>query len=571
MNRPARLLPLALSLVLAAGCAGSPPLATVGSQTITVEDFVAAARETPGRYPDAPDSGRRVLLEDLVTRALLVEEAKRRGIDRDSLSQRVARSLEDQAVLAELLQRMAPRQVAVSEAEVDSFHRRNGIESRALVILTPDRPAAYEARRLVEAGTPFGAVADRFNISGTVPPGGDIGFQRAGSMMEPLDDVLLDAPLGELVGPLDASGEGWFIVQVLERRDAPLEPLDEAQRPRVREMVRQRKQRALAARAGRSLLSQYRVEVAPGAPQALFRRYNIESDPVTGLATPQPPTPEQAATVLATYDDAAGARTAFTLGEAVSDLIGGAERPDFTRISDLERWIQNRVLQRVAAIEGRRRHLHEEPEVQRRARERFNNQLAEQIYTGEVMAAVQPGEADIAAAYERHRGQLERLSAARLLWVAFPDSAAAAAVLEHAGHSGTLADAVAMASPGTSATEERLTFPSADPLWSALSGEIGAMAPLQYRGPFPSPRGWMVFQLLGKQQARVPFEELPPGARQALETEALELAREAKLRAFVADLRARIPVQVNEQRLGAIPWPVAAPPNPLALGGGMQP
>jgi peptidyl-prolyl cis-trans isomerase C len=564
-----RLLPLVATLLLAAGCGGSPPLATVGSQTITVEDFVAAARENPGRYPDAPDSGRHVLLEDLVTRALLVEEAKRRGIDRDSLSQRAMQALEDQAVLAELLQRMAPRAVAVSEAEVDSFHHRNGVESHALVILTPDRPAADEARRLLDAGTPFGAVADRFNISGMVPPGGDIGFQRAGSMMEPLDDVLLEAPLGEVVGPIDASGEGWFLVQVLERRDAPLDSLDATQRPRIRELVRQRKQRSLAARAGRTLLAQYRVEVAHDAPQALFRRYNTVPDPVTGMIQPPPPTPEQAATVLATYDDARGARLAFTLGEAVSDLVSGAERPDFSRVSDLERWIQNRVLQRVAAIEGRRRHLHEEPAVQRRARERFNNQLAEQVYSGEVMGAVRAGEADIAAAYERHRGQLERLSEARLLWIAYPDSASAAAVLQHAGHSGTLAEAVAMASPGTTATEERLTFPSADPLWAALSGEITAMAPLQYRGPFPSPRGWMLFQLLDKRQEGVPFAELPPGARQALETEALELAREARLRALIAELRARIPVQVNEKRLGAIAWPVAAPANPVALRGGM--
>src|SRR5690349_3491137 len=85
--RPLRLLvPVAVVVfALLAGCADrGNVLARVGQQTITVEDFNDAAGPVAAQMPGPPDSAKRMLLDDLVRRALLIEEARRRHLIPDS-------------------------------------------------------------------------------------------------------------------------------------------------------------------------------------------------------------------------------------------------------------------------------------------------------------------------------------------------------------------------------------------------------------------------------------------------------------------------------------------------------
>src|SRR5690242_8870204 len=80
---------LLLVPMLLAGCGGSPTLAQVGSRKITVADFEDAARNNGMQYPGTPDSAKSALLEDLVKRALLLEQANKLKIVPDTTMQRV--------------------------------------------------------------------------------------------------------------------------------------------------------------------------------------------------------------------------------------------------------------------------------------------------------------------------------------------------------------------------------------------------------------------------------------------------------------------------------------------------
>jgi len=83
---PRRALALAsLLLPLLAGCAGrSTPVAKVGDEFVTEDQFKDAARGNEAQYVGSPDSAKTALLQDIVKRTILVQEAKRRHLLPDS-------------------------------------------------------------------------------------------------------------------------------------------------------------------------------------------------------------------------------------------------------------------------------------------------------------------------------------------------------------------------------------------------------------------------------------------------------------------------------------------------------
>ncbi len=411
--RPPVLLALALVLALSgAGCSGRPGvLARVGKDVVTTEDFIDVARNSEGRYPGGPDSARTALLNDLVQRELLLQAGRARGLMSAEDRDRMLKQAREQLALRALVESAVPRDVPVSDAEMKALYAERSRESRALVVFTPDRGGIEQAGSELRAGADFAAVADRFNTTGMTPKGGDIGFHAAGSLMPALDSVVTHAPVGVVVGPIESPGDGWFLVKVVERRKRTPEPYDQVKEA-LRQTIREQKRRALIGRWQKDLLAQYRVRVEPGAAQVLFARYNAPVKDTIGAGAvkpgvPPPPTPEQARRVLVTYDGPGGKRAEYTLGDAVQDLQDpSAVHPNFSLVPMIDQWLQSAALRRIATLEAARRHFTDEAQLERRARAQVDNVLLQQAYDVLVSSSVNPGPADVRAAYERHAAQL---------------------------------------------------------------------------------------------------------------------------------------------------------------------
>jgi len=168
------------------GCSsGHQVLARVGDRTITTADFMEVAQGAQAFYGNLPpDSAKARLLDDLVRRALLLEAAKRQGLDRDGS---MRREVEDQVLTAALAERLAPRQVPVSDAEIRQLYEWRRTESHTQLIYAVERGRADAAMNELTRGQTFTAVADRFNLPGMLPPGGDLGYLAPGALVNPLD------------------------------------------------------------------------------------------------------------------------------------------------------------------------------------------------------------------------------------------------------------------------------------------------------------------------------------------------------------------------------------------------
>lgn len=93
-------------------------------------------------------------------------------------------------------------------------------------ILVPTEQEALAALALIEAGSPFEAVAADFSTDGSAADGGLLGQDVPLSNFVPeFAEAAAQAPIGEVVGPVQ-SQFGFHLIKVDERGEAPLETIE---------------------------------------------------------------------------------------------------------------------------------------------------------------------------------------------------------------------------------------------------------------------------------------------------------------------------------------------------------
>jgi peptidyl-prolyl cis-trans isomerase C len=540
------------ALILAlAGCSpNASSVAKVGNRVITLQEFEAVAARAGNVYPGPPDSAKRLLLNDLVQRALLLEVAAHRPYGDSAAVALLREPLEREALSSALVERLIPREIPVSEAEMRDLFERRRQEAHIQVIFSYEATTARAARAALDRGADFTEASVRYSSPGVLPPGGDLGFVTAGSLPAPLDALVTEAPLGQVVGPLEGPDQAWYLAKVVERRPREAETF-EAARPQLQGMLQQRKRRALSIRAFKRLSDTYQVRVDEDGPRILFARFN-EPTGMDTLPDTQDPT-----LVLARYRGADGREATYKLRDALDDLQTSAARPDPAMLPSIQQWIEARVIQRVVLIEARRRRLDQEPEVADRIREQVEQRVLEQIFQEMVVDAGGATQGDFRAAFERQAPYLVRLEAATVQYLTLPDSAAAASALERARGSRTLKEAVILASSRFQVQEREIRFPSDDPEWGPLEGGLSQMPPGSYGGPIPVAGGWRIVQLVNARQSQLTLENLPDDARQMIAQEAENLARERRLGQVTDSLRHALPVHIDLERLKRARWPAS--------------
>ena len=540
-----------LALPLLAGCGGRPAsVAKVGDAFVTEDDFKDAARGNEQQYQGSPDSAKTALLNDIVKRQILIQEARKRHLVPDSTLDRMRKQEADRLAVEALFTKLVPRDVPVSDGEVADMYKRRTVQAHMNLIFTMTKAEAEAAKAELDKGEAFAAVANRHNVQGMLPPGGDLGFAPPGALIEPLDSYLYDGAIGKLMGPDEVQGQGWCLSKVLERKPREQEPLEQQKAP-LRQMIKQRKQRTLQQQAFSNLEHQYHVQVEKGAGQVLFQLFNAPAGTKPAVDSSQ---------VLAHYDGDKGAAS-YTMRDAFADLSDPSQqRPNNSNVAMLERWVELQVVRKTTMIEAARRHLAQDPSVQRHAAQRVDNALLQQLYGAEIASRVEPPTPEeIHAAFERRSSAFQKLESAKVKTLTIGDSTAAMALLPHIGHMpGGIATLSGTLPPGTKKTtgEREIKYPTKDPQLQQLQPMFMGMSPGDVRGPVPTGGAWVVYELVAKVQGLQDYASLSPQIQQALQQEASELKRDQRLAAFADSLRAATKIEIYQDRLKRVPWPV---------------
>lgn len=230
----------------------APIVAIVNGRAITQEEFDYRWSElsdsTRTRYERT--GGKRQFLDELITRELFMQEAKKQGIDQSqSIRERTLRYKEG-LILDELLRSRIKTTVDVTKEELDAYLLAHAKELllpakvRASIIVSPNIFASKDIRRMIGEGADVGKLAARFSTDvATRTKGGDVGPLRKGTVRPELEALILSMRPGTISDPTKID-EHFYVVKT-EPLDQETIQADLATRERLRQELlnEKRKQR----------------------------------------------------------------------------------------------------------------------------------------------------------------------------------------------------------------------------------------------------------------------------------------------------------------------------------------
>jgi peptidyl-prolyl cis-trans isomerase C len=212
------------------GCAErqeEPVVALVNGRAITQTEFDLRwgelSKATRARYEK--EGGKRRFLDELITRELLMQEARRRGLDQDDAIRDKTQRYKEQLILDELLKDKLQSKVEVTQAELDAYYEQHAsqlldpLKANVSVMLLPNVYAARDLEAQVNRGGSFAKFAQRYSIDEkTKAKGGELGPYRKGLVPPEVDAVVRTLKLGMVSAPIKTDN-GYYLVM--------LTPLDE--------------------------------------------------------------------------------------------------------------------------------------------------------------------------------------------------------------------------------------------------------------------------------------------------------------------------------------------------------
>jgi hypothetical protein len=548
--RAAAIVLVAASLV---GCGQeSRPVAHVGPHTLTVGDFMRAARRAGDDLRLPAEQARPMLLEEMVKNELVYVAAEAHGLDTTIFTRQRRRAATDQALLAALAAQMAPLDPGVSEAEVRTLYDWRKTQSDLQLVYAPDSTTVEIARRRIAEGEPVERAANEFGGASVLPPGGRLGLRVPGSFPQPIDDAMRTQPVGRIGGPYRTS-VGWFLVRVLRRAPASVGPFEQ-ERAALENLVRQRKRQAALVTAVGQLVTGYHLDISADAGQRLFRI--LTPGRVGGLGN-DPPSSAEMSRVLARFEGGA-----FTVADAWEDLGNPAlNKPNSSLEPSLREWVRDRTVVRIALAEARRRHLDEDPAVAGPLADQMKDYILRGEYENVASAIAPPDEATLRATWEPVKDRFPMVREARVLWVLVADTAKAMAIGQRAGQ-GSLREVLRAVDPAIVVHEEALRFPGVAPQWAAIQGELQRLEPGQWANPQATATGFRLLQLVDKVMGPLSWEQLPAEMRQSLANNLVQRSRDARVAAYTDSLRRALNPVLFPEALRGVPWPVPGAGTP---------
>lgn len=267
----------ALSLAWAAEHPKGGVLAKVDNKAITIQDYKEALKQLPPQVQWAVKSDKELqakFLDNLVTKAILIETAKKSGIEEDEEMKMEIEEFRESLLLNRYLDARLGG-VKVTDEEVKDYYGRHKEEFttpkqvRARHILVKTRKEAQEMERRLKEGEDFAELAKKHSTDHTTAAkGGELGFFSYGDMVKPFSEAAFSLKPGE-ISPVVETPFGFHIIQVEEVKPAQQKSFQEVKKSIKTKLLREKQQKAFDQLVAR-LKKEWKVETHPELLQKAF-------------------------------------------------------------------------------------------------------------------------------------------------------------------------------------------------------------------------------------------------------------------------------------------------------------
>ena len=240
-------------ILLLTGCTPPPEegvVALVNGRQITQTEFEARwgelADATKARYEK--EGGKRRFLDELITRELLMQEARKLGLDQNDAIRDRAQRYKEQLILDELLKDRIKTKIELSNEELDAFYEQHAqelltpLKVRVSQMLLPNISAAKDLEKQINQGGHFAQFAQRYSIDEkSKAKGGDLGPYRKDLVVPEVDEVIHTLKPGFVSAPIKTDA-GYYLVMI-SSLDTEIIQADVAVRERLRQELLNEKRR----------------------------------------------------------------------------------------------------------------------------------------------------------------------------------------------------------------------------------------------------------------------------------------------------------------------------------------
>lgn len=217
-------------------------MAFVNGKPITKTEFDNEWNDLPeankARYEK--EGGKQLFLNELVDHELLMQEARKQGLDQSDAIRDQVRRFKEKLLKNELLKDRMKTAVEPTKEELDRYYEQHAnelltpLKVRVSHMLLPNISAAKDLETQVNRGGDFGKFAQRYSIDfKTKAKGGDLGPYRKGLVIPEVDEVIRTLKPGMVSAPIKTEA-GYYLVKI-----TALEPeiiqADLAKRERLRQ------------------------------------------------------------------------------------------------------------------------------------------------------------------------------------------------------------------------------------------------------------------------------------------------------------------------------------------------
>ncbi|MBI3994960.1 MAG: peptidylprolyl isomerase [Nitrospirae bacterium] len=229
------------------GAAFADELASVNGKAVTAEEFIKKLGELPPSMKDSINTpeGRREILDILIAREILYQEAVKRQMEKEKEVQaKMAEARRTVLVEAMMDRLMAQKSSGPALKNYYSSHRNEFREVRASHILAENEEEARNLKQQLSAGADFAELARRASRdTRSGPAGGDLGYFTKGRMVPEIAAVAFAMRVNQISDPVRTS-YGYHLVKVTDAREAksfedlPPPILDDVKRAVLQEEIK---------------------------------------------------------------------------------------------------------------------------------------------------------------------------------------------------------------------------------------------------------------------------------------------------------------------------------------------
>ena len=277
--------PIAPAPTAPAPAAADPVVARVGGEEIHAAELADAAQTLPEELRGMPSAMLYpMLLDQLIDRRVIVQAARKQGMDKDPLVQRAVARATDTALQNALLTRdIAP---ALTEEAVKARYDRDYAgktgeeEVRASHILVADEDKAKAIIAELKGGANFAEVAKKNSTDPSAAQNsGDLGFFKKTDMLPEFSDAAFGLKPGQITEAPVKTRFGWHVIKLEERRTAPAPALDQVRDEIRQSLIQEGVARVLTQAKAGVAIEKFSQDGTPLPPAA---------DPAAAAATPAP-------------------------------------------------------------------------------------------------------------------------------------------------------------------------------------------------------------------------------------------------------------------------------------------